>query len=77
MLDLMKAFVRIPRELLWLVMERFVFPKLIIRLLKTLYEKVLMNFEIEGVKKVIESIIGVKQGDLFGPHSIQHLRPVE
>ena len=25
------------------------------------------NFEVEGVKKVIESIIGVKQGDLLGP----------
>jgi hypothetical protein len=48
-------------------MERFGFPKLIIRLLNALHEKVLVNFEGEGVKKVIESIIGVKQGDLLGP----------
>ena len=48
-------------------MERFGFPKLIIRLLKALHEKVLVNFEVEGVRKVIESIIGVKQGDLLGP----------
>ena len=67
LLDLVKAFDRVPRELLWLVMERFGFPKLIIRLLKALHEKVLVNFEVEGVKKVIESIIGVKQGDLLGP----------
>ena len=67
LLDLVKAFDRVPRELLWLVMERFGFPKLIIRLLKSLHERVLVNFEVEGVKKVIHSIIGVKQGDLLGP----------
>ena len=63
---LSEALDRVPRELLWLVMERSGFPKLIIRLLKALHEKVLVNFGVEGMKKVIESILGVKQGDLLG-----------
>ena len=61
------AFDRVPRELLWMIMERFGFPPKIVDLLKALHHTVLVNFEEEGVKKVIESIIGVKQGDLLGP----------
>ena len=67
LLDLVKAFDRVPRELLWMIMERFGFPPKIVDLLKALHHTVLVNFEVEGVKKVIESIIGVKQGDLLGP----------
>jgi hypothetical protein len=67
LLDLVKAFDRVPRELLWSIMERFGFPEKIVSLLRALHAKVLVNFEVEGVRKVIESIIGVKQGDLLGP----------
>ena len=63
----MKAFDRVPRELLWQIMERFGYPPKLVRLLKALHKKVLVNFEVEGVEKVIESIIGAKQGDLLGP----------
>ena len=67
LLDLVKAFDRVPRELLWQIMERFGYPPKLVGLLKALHERVLVNFEVEGVEKVIESIIGAKQGDLLGP----------
>ena len=67
LLDLVKAFDRVPGELLWQIMERFGYPPKLVGLLKALHERVLVNFEVEGVKKVIESIIGAKQGDLLGP----------
>jgi hypothetical protein len=35
--------------------------------LKALHERASVNFEVEGAGKVIESIIGAKQGDLLGP----------
>ena len=67
LLDLVKAFDRVPRELLWKIMERFGYPPKLVSLLKALHERVLVRFEVEGVEKVIESLIGVKQGDLLGP----------
>jgi len=39
----------------------------IVSLLKTLHATVKVQFEVDGVKKVIYSIMGVKQGDLLGP----------
>ena len=74
LLDLVKAFDRVSRELLWSIMERFGFPEKIVSLLRALHAKVLVNFEVEGVRKVIEGIIGVKQGDLLGPILFNILR---
>ena len=66
-LDLVKAFDRVPRELLWMVMLKFgVSPKLV-SLLKALHASVSVKFTIDEVECILESIIGVKQGDILGP----------
>ena len=66
-LDLVKAFDRVPRELLWRLMLKFgVSPKLV-SLLKALHASVNVKFTIDEVVCVLKSIIGVKQGDILGP----------
>ena len=66
-LDLVKAFDRVPRELLWVVLAKLgVAPKLI-RVLKILHAVVKVRFNIDGIEVVLDSIIGVKQGDILGP----------
>ena len=66
-LDLVKAFDRVPREMLWQVLEIFGIPAKLIRLLKSLHAHFEVKFVINDVTKSIESIIGVKQGDILGP----------
>ena len=66
-LDLVKAFDRVPRAMLWRVLEKLGAPPKLIALLKALHASVLVEFEIDGVSCTIESIIGVKQGDVLGP----------
>jgi len=67
LLDLVKAFGRVPRTLLWRVLRRFGVHDKIVRLLEALHSTVNVRFSVEEVEMVIESIIGVKQGDLLGP----------
>ena len=67
LIDLVKAFDRVPRELLWRTMEKQGVPPKLIHLLRVLHETVKVQFEVDGAAKVIDSIIGVKQGDLLGP----------
>ena len=66
-IDLVKAFDRVPRELLWQVLLKFGVPPKLVDLLIALHKSVLVKFEIDGVEKILNSIIGVKQGDLLGP----------
>ena len=66
-LDLVKAFDRVPRELLWAILEKFGVPPKLVSLLKSLHETVYVKFKVDGVEKVIRSTIGVKQGDILGP----------
>ena len=56
-----------PRELLWAVMLRYGVPPKLVSLLRALHETVYVEFEVGGVMKSLQSIIGVKQGDLLGP----------
>ena len=65
-LDLVKAFDRVPRELLWQNLKFGVPPKLV-RLLKALHKDVLVKFEVEGFEHEVKCTIGVKQGDILGP----------
>ena len=58
LIDLVKAFDRVPRELLWLVMEKQGVPPKLISLLRALHESVKVQFEVDGVTKVMDSIIG-------------------
>ena len=66
-IDLVKAFDRVPRELLWDVLRKFGVPPKIVDLLIALHKSVIVKFEIDGVIATLLSIIGVKQGDLLGP----------
>ena len=67
LIDLVKALDRVPRELLWLTMEKQgVPPKLIISLLRALHHSVKVQFVVDGATKAIDSIIGVKQDYLLG-----------
>ena len=66
-LDLVKAFDRVPRELLWQLMEKFGVPPKLVRLLKALHKDVLVKFEVEGFEHEVKCTIGVKQGDILGP----------
>jgi hypothetical protein len=66
-LDLVKAFDRVPRELLWAVMLKQGVPPKLVSLLKAMHATVHVKFEIDGVARILASIIGVKQGDLLGP----------
>ena len=66
-IDLVKAFDRVPRELLWKLLARQGVPPKIISLLVALHKTVNVKFEVDGVAKTLLSIIGVKQGDVLGP----------
>ena len=63
-LDLVKAFDRLPRKLLRVVLAKLgVAPKLI-RVLKILRAVFKVRFNIDGIEVMLDSIIGVKQGDI-------------
>ena len=64
-LDLVKAFDRVPRELLWQLLEKFGVPPKLVRLLKALHKDVLVKFEVEGFEHEVKCTIGVKQGDIL------------
>ena len=66
-LDLVKAFDRVPREMLWMIMKKFGVPDKLVSLLRCLHSNVNVKFDVQGVIHSIMSIIGVKQGDILGP----------
>ena len=66
-IDFVKAFDRCPRELMWEVLLIYGVPPLLVALLVALHEHVSVIFDVDGVRRVLESIICVKQGDLLGP----------
>jgi hypothetical protein len=67
MLGLVKAFDKVPRELLWKVLLRHGVPPKLVRLLQNMHAMVNVKFEVDGVVVWLRSIIGVKQGDVLGP----------
>ena len=66
-LDLVKAFDRVPRALLWQVLRKFGLPDKMISILKLLHINFKVNFEVEHVDNTMPCTIGVKQGDILGP----------
>ena len=66
-LDLVKAFDRVPRELLWLVLGKFGVPAKLIRVIKSLHKQINVTFEVHDKSQTIICTIGVKQGDILGP----------
>jgi len=67
LLDLVKAFDRVPRSLLWQVLRKFGVPEKLVRLLIALHKTVNVKFDVDEVQVILQSVIGVKQGDLLGP----------
>jgi hypothetical protein len=67
LLDFIKAFDRVPRELLWPLMAKLGVPPALLNVLRALHKTVNVKFSVEGVEKTVGSIIGVRQGDLLGP----------
>jgi hypothetical protein len=67
LLDLLRAFDRCPRDLLWPLMAKLGFPPNLIFVLQALHKTVLVKYDVDGVEKTIDSVIGVKQGGILGP----------
>jgi hypothetical protein len=51
----------------WAVVLKLDVPADLVDLLIALHKVVDVHFEVDGVTHVLESIIGVKQGDILGP----------
>ena len=66
-LDLVKAFDRVPRQLLWDILHRFGVPPKLVSIIKSLHKNMDVKFTVDGVTHFIKSVIGVKQGDILGP----------
>ena len=66
-LDLVKAFDRVPRELLWKILGKIGVPRKLVNLLKSLHSHFEITFSVSDVTHNLENIIGVKQGDILGP----------
>ena len=66
-IDLVKAFDRVPRELLWAILRKFGVPEKLIRLLEAMHRQVVVKFNVSGVERTLGCTIGVKQGDVLGP----------
>ena len=66
-LDLVKAFDRVPRVLLWLVLEKAGVPEKLTNLLKALHSNVSVSIKSSGAERHFTSLVGVKQGDTLGP----------
>ena len=66
-LDLVKVFDRVPRDMLWAVLEKLGTPIKLIRLIKSLHNNFKVDFKVEKCKHTINCTIGVKQGDILGP----------
>ena len=66
-IDLVKAFDRVPRELLWKILLKFGVPAKLVNLLTALHANVNITFTVNDITNTIVCIIGVKQGDILGP----------
>ena len=66
-LDLVKAFDRVPREMLWAVLKKFGVPPKLVSLIESLHSRVQVKFTVNEITHEIQCIIGVKQGDVLGP----------
>ena len=66
-LDLVKAFDRVPRSLLWQVLQKFGVPDKTIAILTLLHTNFQVSFEIDSVLHTMPCTIGVKQGNILGP----------
>ena len=66
-LDLVKAFDRVPRDLLWRILDRFGVPFKLVSILKSLHNNINVKFTVDDITHNLNCVIGVKQGDILGP----------
>ena len=66
-LDLVKAFDRVPRDLLWTILHRFGVSDKLVSILKSLHNNINVKFTVDDVTHNLNCLIGVKQGDILGP----------
>ena len=67
-IDLEKAYDKISREILWLILGRLGIPPKMINLIKALHEGAMARVRVDGVLSAyFELINGLKQGSVFGP----------
>ena len=64
-IDFFKVFDKVTRETLWKFFLKVGIPQKFIRLIIALY-RIIVQLSIDGAEAEIESIIGVKQGDVLG-----------
>ena len=65
--DLVKAFDRVPKELLWMILTKSGVPRKLVDLLRALHNDFKVKFTVDDVVITIASVIGVKQRDILGP----------
>ena len=66
-LDLIKAFDRVPRNLLWGILSKFGVPKKLVYVLKALHSSFSVKIDNDLITEPINNNVGVKQGDILGP----------
>ena len=59
-----KAFDRVPRELLWAIMEKYGVPPKLACFLRPLHSNFKIRFTVDDVTQAMKCTIGVKQGDM-------------
>ena len=64
-LDLVKAFDHVPRELLWLILTKIGVPKKLVDLVRALHKDFKVKFTVDDV--ISTCVTGVKKGDILGP----------
>ena len=67
LLDLVKAFDRVPRNLLWGILLKYGVPPKLVSVLKALHSKFSVKIDNDLITEPINNNIGVKQGDILGP----------
>ena len=60
LIDLLKAFDCVPREMLWKILTTFDVPKKMISLLKMSYANFVVKFTVDDVTQTLDCIIYVK-----------------
>ena len=66
-LDLVKAFDRVPRKLLWDILLKYGVPPKLVNVLKALHNSFAVKIDNDLITEPVNNSIGVKQGDILGP----------
>jgi len=67
LINLVEAFDRDPRELLWEAFSHQGVPQKLVSLLKAMHKSIKVKLAVNGIEQVIGAIICVKHGNVLGP----------